>query len=75
MEYYDRMRLLRLDHYKTQIEIANILKVSPYSYSQYERGKNALPLNHLKTICEYYGVSADYILGLPKGMEWYKKRF
>jgi hypothetical protein len=23
-----------------------------------------------KKICEYYNVSADYILGLEKGMKW-----
>ena len=75
MEYYDRMKLLRLDNYKTQVEIANLLEMSLSTYSQCERGKRTLPIKHLKTLCEYYGVSADYILGLPKGMEWYRRRF
>ena len=32
-------------------------------YARYERGANALPLRHLLTLCEYYDVSADYLLG------------
>ena len=33
---------------------------------RYENGTNELPLRHLKTLCLYYRVSADVILGLPK---------
>ena len=29
-----------------------------------------MPLRHLVTLCKFYNVSADYILGLPKGMEY-----
>ena len=32
-------------------------------YARYERGANELPIRHLLTLCSYYGVSADYILG------------
>ena len=32
-------------------------------YARYERGANELPLRHLLTLAEYYGVSADYLLG------------
>lgn len=24
----------------------------------------------IATLCNYYGVSADYVLGLPKGLNW-----
>lgn len=33
-------------------------------YARYERGANELPLHHLITLCNYYNVSADYILGI-----------
>ena len=29
-----------------------------------ERGANELPIRHLLTLCRYYRVSADFILGL-----------
>lgn len=60
---------LRIDNEKTQKEIANYLGISQQYYSQYEKGKNELPIRHLIKICIYYQVSADYILGLPKGLK------
>ena len=62
--YVKRMRDLREDHDKTQQEIANILGTSQTMYARYERGANEMPIRHLVVLCKYYGVSADYILGL-----------
>ena len=64
MVYIKRIRDLREDHDKTQQEIADILETSQTMYARYERGANELPLHHLITLCKYYNVSADYILGL-----------
>ena len=61
---YRRIRDLREDADKTQQEIANILGTSQTMYARYERGANELPIHHLITLCKYYKVSADYILGL-----------
>ncbi len=63
-DYVQRIRNLREDSNKTQAEIAEILGTSQTMYARYERGANELPLRHLITLCEYYHVSADYILGL-----------
>ena len=63
--YYQKViRDLRENHDKTQKEIANILGTSQTMYARYERGANELPIRHLITLCRYYNVSADYILGL-----------
>lgn len=70
MFYYERIKALREDANLSQAEVANILKTSQQYYGKYELGKRPLPINHLETLCKYYGVSADYILGLPKGLEW-----
>ena len=48
-------------------EIADILGTSQTMYARYERGANEFPLRHLVTLCKYYGVSADCILGLERG--------
>ena len=61
--YVKRLRDLREDRDKTQKEIADVLGTSQTMYARYERGANELPLRHLVTLCRYYGVSADYILG------------
>ena len=64
--YLKRMRDLREDHDKTQQEIAEVLGTSQTMYARYERGANELPIHHLLTLCQFYGVSTDYFLGLKK---------
>lgn len=70
MEYYERIRALREDHNLNQTHVAKILNTSQSFYSKYELGKIPLPIHHLKALCEYYKVSADYILGLPQNLTW-----
>ncbi len=62
--YYERIRDLREDHDLTQQDIANVLKTTQQVYSRYEKGENELPIHHLVTLCKFFKVSADYILGL-----------
>ena len=64
VEYTKRIRNLREDADKTQSEIADFLGTSQTMYARYERGANELPIRHLISLCKYYDVSADYILGL-----------
>ena len=66
MTYVKRMRDLREDHDKTQEDIARVLGTSQTMYARYERGANEMPIHHLITLCKYYGVSADYLLGLSE---------
>ena len=70
MEYYERLRNLREDRDLLQQDIAELLGTTQTYYSKYERGKHPLPIEHLIKLCKFYGVSADYILGLPKNMEY-----
>ena len=67
MEHYvSYLRGLREDNDLTQEEIANLLGTSQTMYARYERGANELPIRHLITLCKYYNVSADTVLGLAK---------
>lgn len=68
MDYIKRMRDLREGRDKTQQEIARVLGTSQTMYARYERGANEMPIRHLVTLCRYYGVSADYLLGLKDEM-------
>ncbi|MBR3789642.1 MAG: helix-turn-helix transcriptional regulator [Clostridia bacterium] len=63
MDYAQRIRDLREDKDLTQADVAKILNTSQSYYAQYENKKRALPIEHLKTLCEFYNISADYILG------------
>lgn len=70
MQYYEILKNLRVDRDKSQKEIAELLQTTQTYYCKYELGKHPLPINHLITLCNYYGVSADYVLGLPKGLPY-----
>ena len=61
--YFPRLLDLREDKDMTQKEIAAILGIDQRVYSTYETGKRDIPLNHLITLANFYGVSVDYILG------------
>ena len=70
MEYYERLKNLRIDHDKSQREIAELLQTEQSYYAKYENGHRSLPVERLRQLCEYYHVSADYILGLPEGLPY-----
>ena len=57
------LRGLREDHDYSQSDIAAVLGISQQHYSKYETGEYELPLRHFITLAEYYGVSADYLIG------------
>lgn len=65
--YQIRLRQLREDHDKTQAQIAAYLGINQTVYSRYETGKNDMKPHQIIALCEYYKVSADYVLGLPNG--------
>ena len=66
MKYIKIIRDLREDNDLTQAQVAKLLGTSQTMYARYERGANELPIHHLIRLCEIYGVSADYILGMGK---------
>lgn len=63
-EYPEIIRELREDNDLNQSDIAKILGTTQQVYSRYEKGINEMPVRHIITLCKFYGVSADYILGL-----------
>lgn len=63
-KYYEILKELREDHDLSQQKVADILKTERSYYGKYERGVRPLPIEHLITLCNYYKVSADYILGI-----------
>jgi len=68
--YQIRLRQLREDHDKTQKEIAAYLGINQTVYSRYETGRNDMKPHQIIALCEYYRVSADYVLGLSKGLPY-----
>ena len=62
--YMDKLRGLREDNDLTQAQIADLLGTSQTMYARYERGANEMPIHHLLTLCGFYNVSADFLLGV-----------
>lgn len=68
--YQIRLRQLREDHDKTQKQIATYLGIKQTVYSRYETGKNDMKPQQIIALCNYYKVSADYVLGLSEGLPY-----
>ena len=69
-----RLRGLREDNDLTQTQIAELLGTSQTMYARYERGANEMPIRHLVTLCKFYNVSADYLLGTEPDPKRKQKR-
>ena len=73
-KYYETLKELREDSEPklSQKKIAEILYTTQSALSEYENGKRPLPIEHLITLCKYYNVSADYILGFSEKLPFPK---
>jgi transcriptional regulator with XRE-family HTH domain len=74
MELHQKIKWLRENAGLKQRDLAELLQTSQQYYSEYENGKRKFPLEHLVTLCRHFGVSADYLLGLPDNLHYPKKR-
>ena len=72
--FLEKLRGLREDNDLTQTQIAEVLGTSQTMYARYERGANEMPIRHLVTLCKFYNVSADYLLGTAPNPQKVQKR-
>ncbi len=66
MDYIDRIIVLRKAMGKKQTDMAQLLETTQQQYSKYENRIHELPIRHLITICQFFNVSSDELLGLNK---------
>lgn len=69
-----RLRDLREDNDKKQIELANYLSCKQNTYQQYESGTRQIPLEALKKLALLYNTSIDYIVELTDEIKPYKRK-
>jgi len=60
----ERISCLRKEHDETQAALGVLLGVKKNQISEIERGNRTTSAERIALICEHYGVSADYLLGL-----------
>lgn len=66
-KYQINLRSLRENTNIKQKDVAEHLGIRPTVYSRYERGENDMKPFQIIQLCNFYRVSADYLLGLPEG--------
>ena len=64
MDYRERIRNVREDRDLTQAEIGRLLSKSQQGYNHIEAGRAELKIEDLVTLCRFYDLSADYLIGL-----------
>ena len=72
MDYRTRIRHIREDKDLTQAQIGKVLNKSQQGYSHIETGRAELKIDDLIRLCRYYGLSADYLIGLTDQKRTYK---
>ena len=70
MDYIEKLTQLRVDNDIPQSKIAEILNCKQSAISKYEQRRAKYKVEDIIRLCEFYGVSADYILGIPKGRKY-----
>ena len=69
MDVIQNLRIIRIKNGHSQMDIAEVLNTTQQQYSKYENGQNEIPVRHVITLCKFYGISADWLLGLKEEME------
>lgn len=74
MDYRERLRNIREDKDLTQAEIGKLLNKSQQGYNHIEIGRAELKIEDLIKLCQFYDLSADYIIGLVNKPSSYKNK-
>ena len=62
--YRARLRGVREDRDLTQAEVGKILNKSQQGYNHIEAGRAELKIDDLVKLCQFYNLTADYLVGL-----------
>ena len=60
----ERLKALRLQNEFSQKKISEGIGISETQYQKYEYGKTKPNYEYIIKLCNYFNVSADYLLGL-----------
>ena len=70
MDYVDKLTALRVDRDISQQTIAELLGCQQSAVSKFEKRRARYAIEELIKLCEFYHVSADYILNLPRDLPY-----
>lgn len=61
-----RLKQLRIEKGLSQAELAKEIGINHRTISQYETGINEPDIQTIKKLCDFFGVTADYLLGFEE---------
>lgn len=74
LTFGEKLRLLREEKELSQTQLGEAVRMTQRKISYLENGKYEPGLDDIKSLCCYFNVSADYLLGFSKHLP-YPKRF
>jgi len=70
LSFGEKVRAFREDMDINQTQLGKALNMSQRKISYIECGNCEPSIEDIKAICKYFNVSADYLLGLKKGLKY-----
>lgn len=65
----ERLCEIRKKNKLSQKKVAELLGIPQQQYSRYENGNFDIPVRYVITLCKFYNISSDWLLGLKDEME------
>lgn len=72
LTFGEKLRNLREEKELNQTELGKKLGITQRKLSYLECGRCEPSISDIKAICMFFGISADYLLGLPNGLDYIK---
>ena len=66
----EKIKAFREDLDMNQTELRKMVNMTQRKISYIECGKYEPSIEDIKALCNFFNVSADYLLGLKKGLEY-----
>ncbi|MBR3963203.1 MAG: helix-turn-helix transcriptional regulator [Oscillospiraceae bacterium] len=66
----EKIKAFREDLDLNQTELGKAVNMTQRKISYIECGKYEPSIGDIKSLCNFFGVSADYLLGLKKGLDY-----
>ena len=74
MTFGEKLRLLREARELNQTELGRAVNMTQRKISYMENGRYEPSLDDIKSLCRFFHVSADYLLGFPKALPYPKRK-
>ena len=73
LTFGEKLRLLREEREMNQTQLGREVNMTQRKISYLERDQYEPSVEDIKALCDYFHVSADYLLGFPKQLPYPKK--